>query len=160
MKFSAQEEYGLRCLVTLASEGEGGFLTIPQISDREGLTPSHVAKLLSILRKADFVASTRGQLGGYSLAKPPAQTTVRSVLEALGGRLYGKGFCERHSGLLPECVHDSTCLIRPLWTTVQEAVDQAIEGVTIQDILDGKLSSRQVVFHASREDSVKSASKN
>lgn len=147
MKFSAQEEYGLRCLVTLALEGEGGFLTIPQISDREGLTPSHVAKLLSILRKAGFVASTRGQAGGYSLAKVPSEITVRAVLEALGGRLYGEGFCERHSGLLAECVHDTGCLIRPLWTRIQTAVDVAIEGATIQQIMDGDLVAPQVVFH-------------
>jgi DNA-binding IscR family transcriptional regulator len=30
MKFSAQEEYGLRCLLTLARLGEGASITIPQ----------------------------------------------------------------------------------------------------------------------------------
>lgn len=146
MKFSAQEEYGLRCLVALALEGDGGFLTIPEISDREGLTPSHVAKLLSILRKAGFVSSTRGQAGGYSLAMKPNEINVRAVLEALGGRLYGEKFCERHSGLLARCVHDADCVVRPLWTRIQSAVDLAIEGMTVQQLIDGGVSPNMLAF--------------
>ncbi|ARU39689.1 hypothetical protein CCB80_00435 [Armatimonadetes bacterium Uphvl-Ar1] len=63
MKFSAQEEYGLRCLIALARKGVGQSMTIPEISDQEGLTSSHVAKILAILRRSGFVASTRGQSG-------------------------------------------------------------------------------------------------
>jgi len=148
MKFSAQEEYGLRCLVALASQGPGASLTIVEISEREGLTPSHVAKLLSILRKAGFVKSTRGQLGGYVMGLAPEDTLVGLVLETLGGKLYSDGFCERHSGLMAECVHDSDCLMRPLWNSVQNAVDRALEGVTIADLLENRIDKETVVFHA------------
>ncbi len=146
MKFSAQEEYGLRCLLSLAREGDDGFLTIPEISKREGLTPSHVAKLLSILRRAGFVNSTRGQLGGYSLGRRAKDMVVRDVLEALGGRLYDEGFCERHSGILTSCVHDTDCLIRPLWSNVQHAVDSVLSNVTVADLVAGELADRNVTF--------------
>lgn len=147
MKFSAQEEYGLRCLVTLGREGPGGFLTIPQISKREGLSSSHVAKLLSILRKAGFVSSTRGQAGGYMLAREPEKMLVGGILECLGGRLFSTEFCDRHTGVMPECVHESECVLRPVWTRVQAAVDVALEGMTLGDILNGTDSSRPIMFY-------------
>lgn len=139
MKFSAQEEYGLRCLIAIARQGEEGFLTIPEISRSEGLTPSHVAKLLAILRKSGFVSSTRGQAGGYSLAMPPAKMRVSAVLESLGGRLYSTGFCERHSGNEHECVHETDCLLSPLWTSIQYAVDSVVNKYTLEDILEARI---------------------
>lgn len=137
MKVSAQEEYGLRCMLSLAKEGQHGFLTIPEISRREGLTPSHVAKLLSILRRSGFVKSTRGQLGGYMLAAPADQMLVQDVLDALGGRLFDSLFCDRHHGLLLECSHEADCRIRPLWSRIQTAVDSVLEGLTLQDLVAG-----------------------
>lgn len=146
MKFSAQEEFGLRCLISIAREGEEGFLTILQISEREGLSGSHVAKLLSILRKHGFVKSVRGQQGGYRMARPPQAILVRDVLEALGGRLYDSGFCLRHAGLGESCVHETDCTLRPLWGTVQNAVDRVIAMITLQDLLDGKVDSPNAVM--------------
>ena len=87
MKFSAQEEYGLRCLLQIARLGPEGSLTIPEIARHEGMSPTHVAKLLMILRRDGFLASTRGQQGGYALALPPEKTYVGDVLASLGGRL-------------------------------------------------------------------------
>lgn len=139
MKFSAQEEYGLRCLLAIAKEGPTGSLTIPEIAQMEGLTPSHVAKLLAILRKSGFVKSTRGQLGGYTLAKGPSKMRVKDVLESLGGRLYHDGFCERHSGVESECVHETDCMLRPLWGNIQHAVDLVVNRYTVDDLLNNTI---------------------
>ncbi len=133
MKFSAQEEYGLRCLIEIARSGDS--LTIPQIAEREHLSEPHVAKLLTILRKAGFIRSTRGHTGGYRLSSPPEQIAVGRVLEALGGRLYEEGFCERHSGLTPTCAHGSSCAVQFLWDDIQRAVDLVVNRVTLADLL-------------------------
>lgn len=139
MKFSAQEEYGLRCLLALAKQGPGKSLTIPEISEMEGMTTSHVAKILSILRKAGFIKSTRGQLGGYTMGMPASQMVLRDVLEPLGGRMFGDGFCERHAGILNACVHETDCMLRPLWTSIQQAVDDVVGAYTVQDLMDNKV---------------------
>jgi len=139
MKLSAQEEYGLRCLVALANAHDKGGLTIVEISKAEGLTPSHVAKLMAILRRHDLVTSTRGQLGGYALSRPAAQIGLLQVLECLGGRIYNEGFCERHAGLLGECVHESECILRPLWNNIQAAVDSVLSRYSLADLVSGTI---------------------
>src|ERR1700730_16014554 len=98
MKLSAPEEYGLRCLLRVGRAGEGESLTIPELSRSEGISERHVAKMMRILRRGGFVRSTRGQSGGYSLARPADQIVLGHALAVLGGRLYEPAFCEGHSG--------------------------------------------------------------
>lgn len=135
MKFSAQEEYGLRCLIQIAKRGEGGSLTIPEISRLEGLTNTHAAKLLMILRKEGFITSARGQSGGYSLARKPNEIRIADVLNSLGGKLYDAEFCGRHSGALDICTHAVDCSVRSLWQVIQKAVDEVMENLTLADML-------------------------
>ena len=137
MKFSAQEEYGLRCLLQIARVGPHGSLSIPEISRLEGLTAPHVAKLLMILRRGGFVQSTRGQAGGYTLARPPALIAVGEVLAALGGRLYDDEFCTRHSGQAHVCAHDIGCSIRSVWQVIQDSVDRVLAEMTLEDLIGG-----------------------
>lgn len=132
MKFSAQEEYGLRCLVTV---GRKAGITIPEISRHEGLTEAHVAKLLMILRQGEFVTSTRGQTGGYALSRPAELINVNDVLAHLGGRLYDEEFCGKHSGKGDVCAHSFACTIRSLWSRVQDAVDAVLDEISLADII-------------------------
>lgn len=148
MKFSSQEEYGLRCLLQLAKRGEGASLTIPEIAKQEGITTTHAAKLLMVLRKAEFITSERGQSGGYTLARPPKDIKVGDVLEALGGKLYDEEFCRRHSGSLDICTHAVDCSVRSLWQIIQQAVDSVTERLTLADMLEP--DQPNVVFFSER----------
>lgn len=146
MKFSAQEEYGLRCLLALAGAEDGAMSTIPVIAKAEGLTQSHVAKLLALLRQSGFVNSTRGQAGGYALARPASQIRIREVLDCLGGRLLVDEHCARYSGTLDKCVHLSDCALHALWSDIQSAVDSVTDGLTLDQII---CSSSPVPIHLS-----------
>ena len=144
MKLSAQEEYGLRCLLHLARQPETS-LTIPEISQAEGLSTSNAAKILRILRRGGFIASERGARGGYSLARPPADIVVGEVLSVLGGRLYDPGFCDHFAGDGEVCQHSSIdCSVRSLWMSLQQAVDGVLSRTTLADLLhSGQQMARQ-----------------
>lgn len=135
MKVSAQEEYGLRCLLRVASAGVGGSVTISAIAEAEALSIAYVGKLMSVLRQSEFVDSVRGQAGGYVLSRPPENIAVAEVLAALGGRLFEPGFCDEFAGLERICTHSVDCSIRSLWRSVQHAVDSVLSGVTLKDLL-------------------------
>jgi Rrf2 family protein len=134
MKLSANEEYGIRCLLHIARSGEGGSVTIPEISRAEGITPAYVAKLLRILRRSGFIASIRGKAGGYSLSQPAEKIVIGEVLATLGGRLFESDFCDKHSGVGIICAHTIDCSVRSLWQTVQDAVDRVLSKMTLKDL--------------------------
>ncbi|MEZ5363321.1 MAG: Rrf2 family transcriptional regulator [Bryobacterales bacterium] len=68
MQFTSQEEYGLRCLLRLATAGDDVSMTIPEIANAEGVSQAYAAKLLRALREGGLVVAERGQAGGYRLA--------------------------------------------------------------------------------------------
>lgn len=138
MKLSANEEYGLRCLVRLGYTGLGGSLTIPEISHAEGVSPAYAAKILRVLRKGGFVKAARGKEGGYTLARPAEAIVIGEVIATLGGRLFESNFCESHTGQVPICTRSVDCSVRSLWRAVQVAVDHVLSRATLRDLLQNE----------------------
>ena len=135
MKLSSQEEYGLRCLLRVGRAGPEGSVTISELSRSEGISEPNVAKMMRVLRTAGLVQSTRGQAGGYALARPAGEIPVAEVLAALGGRLYEASFCDTHAGMERLCTHMPDCSIRSVWRKVQRAIDDVLEKITLKDLL-------------------------
>jgi Rrf2 family protein len=135
MKFSAQEEFGMRLLLRIAKSDSPHGLTIPEISELEGISIANAGKILRILRLAGFVESARGQTGGYKLKIPAHEIIVNDVLIELGGKLYESGFCELHAGIESICTNTIDCSIRSLWRTIQTMLDNVLSKITLQDLL-------------------------
>jgi Rrf2 family iron-sulfur cluster assembly transcriptional regulator len=136
MKISSQEEYGIRILIRIGDSHNMDGLTIPQISETEGLSQHYVAKLCRILRLAGFIKSTRGKEGGYTLAKSTTDISVLEILYALGGKLFSPDFCEHHSGMLENCRHAGICSVRFVWQLVQNSVDQVLNGISLHNLIE------------------------
>jgi Rrf2 family protein len=136
MKLSANEEYGMRCLVRLGYAEQG--LTIPEISQAEGVSPAYAAKVLRTLRKAGFIKAARGKEGGYTLARPAESIVIGDVMDLLGGRLFESTFCDDHSGQAAICTRSVDCSVRSLWRAVQVAVDQVLSKTTLRDLMQNE----------------------
>ncbi len=135
MKFSTQEEFGMRLLLRIAKSDSTHGLTIPEISELEGISIANAGKILRILRLASFIESARGQTGGYKLKKPANEIIVNDVMTALGGKLYESGFCDLHAGIENICTNTIDCSIRSLWRTIQRMIDDVLSQITLQDML-------------------------
>lgn len=125
----------MRCLLCLAEQGKGSTLTIPEMSETEGISEAYAGKLLRILRRAGFVKASRGKIGGYALAKPADEILVGDVMNVLDSPLFEGGFCESHSGQVDTCVRSTDCSLRGLWHAVQVAVDEVLRKTTLADLL-------------------------
>ncbi len=140
MKFSAQEEYGLRCLIRIARFYEmDKALTIPEISRGEGISEHVTAKILRALRLGGFIESARGHLGGYTLARSPQNILIGNVLKELGGKLYDETFCSSHSKGDLLCTITSDCSVRSLWVLIQKSVDSVVGKMNLSDLMNGYL---------------------
>jgi Rrf2 family protein len=145
MKISAQEEYGLRCLVQLAALPPGESLTLPQIADREGISTANAGKLMWLLNKADFVHSTRGTKGGYSLARPADKIRLSEIIKVLDADVLDK-HCESYTGVLDSCVHKGDCGIRPVIVGLHAIVENALSQITLAQLV-GTESAVDAMFH-------------
>jgi len=79
-------------------------------------------------------------------------------MAVLGGRIFDSRFCDRHSGAYALCAHTSDCSIRPVWRTIQEAIDAVLAQMTLRDLLRNEadmkawVSLRAVPLAVVRED--------
>ncbi|MBZ4191164.1 RrF2 family transcriptional regulator [Niabella beijingensis] len=135
MKITAQEEYGLRILIRLASCKDEEGLSIPQLSEAEGLTTHYAAKIARTLRMANFIRSTPGNKGGYILARPAGEVVIKEVLEALGGVLFDTSFCGAHKGNMRFCTNSVDCSARSLWQILQLTIDKLLVQITLSDLI-------------------------
>ncbi len=137
MKLSANEEYGIRCLVRIGYADAKG-LTIPEMSQAEGVSPAYAAKILRVLRKGGFVKAARGKEGGYTLARPAEEIVIGDVVTLLGGKLFETDFCDSHSGQVAICTRSVDCSVRSLWRAVQVSIDRVLSKATLRDLLQSE----------------------
>ena len=145
MKISAQEEYGLRCLLQLATLRDDESLTLPQIAEREGVSVANAGKLMWLLNKAGFVQAIRGTKGGYSLARPAREIRLNEVIKVLDADEINS-HCESYTGVLQTCVHKGDCGIRPVIVGLHEIVENALSQITLAQLV-GNEATVDATFH-------------
>jgi Rrf2 family protein len=145
MKVSAQEEYGLRCLLQLARLADGESLTLAQMAEREGISPANAGKLLWVLNKAGLVASNRGTKGGYRLARPADEIRLSEVIKVHDEDVVSS-HCQSYTGLLDACVHTGNCGIRPVIVGLQDIIEQALSNITLAQLL-GNEANVETTLH-------------
>ena len=145
MKISAQEEYGLRCLLQLAMLKDDESLTLPQIAELEGISQANAGKLMWLLNKAGFVQATRGTKGGYTLSRPASEIRLNEVIKVLDADEINN-HCEGYKGILDTCVHKGGCGIRPVIVGLHEIVQEALSQITLAQLV-GEESQVDATFH-------------
>jgi Rrf2 family iron-sulfur cluster assembly transcriptional regulator len=144
MKITAQEEYGLRCLLRL-TKAQSGSITLPEVAAAEGLSVPYAAKLMAVLRHAGVLESVRGRSGGYKLAKPADEIGLGSLLLTLGEPLFEEHeYCQKHAGSeAPNgvCTNKATCTLKSLWQTLELFMRRTLDQITLADLIqhEGRL---------------------
>jgi FeS assembly SUF system regulator len=105
-----------------------------------GLAPPTASKVLKTLTRHGLVKSRRGSMGGYLLARPPAQISIADVVDAMEGR-FGLTECSVASGL---CAQEDSCGIRTQWQGLNGIVRQALNRVTLSDMAPTSLTAPAV----------------
>ena len=136
MNVSALEEYGLRCAARLAILKDNETLSAPEIAELEGLSVEYVSKFMLHLKKASLVRTVRGVNGGFALARPPSQISLKEVFDALGGkRRVNEEFCNSFAGKSDTCVRMDGCTIRPFWKILSLYIEEFTKEMTLQDLV-------------------------
>ena len=102
-----------------------------EIAEATGIAAPTVSKILKILAKAHVLSSTRGVKGGYTLSREPARITVASVISALEGPIALTECTASHKS----CDQAAGCRIQGNWHLINQRISQALESVTLADLI-------------------------
>lgn len=102
-----------------------------EISTATGIALPTVSKILKLLVKTGILSSIRGAKGGYALVQTPEKITVAAVITALEGPI-SLTECSTSDH---DCEQVSACQIGNNWRLVNRTVQQALESVTLADMM-------------------------
>ena len=141
MRITTWAEYGLICALHLARRADEGPVTGRDLATRERLPADYVEQILLRLRRAGIVRSVRGARGGYALAHPAGDITVRAVIAASELETFELHWAT-HPVVGHRCSAASSCSIRPVWRMLQRRIDDVLDSVKLADLLDDELVVR------------------
>ncbi|MCR5045758.1 MAG: Rrf2 family transcriptional regulator [Treponema sp.] len=133
MKISSRGRYALRFMIYLALHSNGNFIALKDVSDNEGISIKYLEQITGLLSKNGLLLSVRGPAGGYKLSKAADQYTAGEILRVTEGDLSPVAADESDGNLADG---KERANIQPFWDGLQKAIDDYLDGVTLQDLLE------------------------
>ncbi|MFW6050082.1 MAG: SUF system Fe-S cluster assembly regulator [Myxococcota bacterium] len=131
LRISKLADYGIVLASQMAARGD--VLAVSDLSAETGIPQPTASKVLKRLARAGVAVSQRGARGGYRLARGAEEVTLAEILVAIEGPIaVTECSTEEHAG---ECDFEGTCDVQPSWRFINRAVQQALEGIRLSDLV-------------------------
>jgi Rrf2 family transcriptional regulator, iron-sulfur cluster assembly transcription factor len=118
-------------------------MPLSAIAERQMISLAYLEQLFGKLRKAGLVESVRGRSGGYRLARGAGTITVADVMTAVAENT-AMTRCGVDAG--EPCLAGKRCLTHDLWDALGDHIDQFLAGVTLQQLIDGRVGRARGPF--------------
>ncbi len=138
MKVSTKGRYALRLMVDLAIHYNCGFVSLKDISDRQGISKKYLEQIIAVFAKSHLLRTNRGSQGGYMLAVSPDQCTVGDILRLTEGSISIVDCVDQDPQI---CDRITFCPTLPVWKGLSKLINEYLDGITLQDIIDQHVSS-------------------
>jgi Rrf2 family transcriptional regulator, cysteine metabolism repressor len=133
MKLTARSEYALLALVHLARQNAGEVVSADSIARAKAIPPKFLEQILLTLKRARYLHSTKGQRGGYQLAKPADAVTLAEIVRLFDGALAPTESTSKYF-YSPSPIEKERRLLR-LFREIRDSVSNRLEAATIADML-------------------------
>ncbi len=130
MRLTRGADYGARGIIYLAAMPPDSVVLVKDIASAEGLPESYLSKIFQDLAKDGLVRSHRGAKGGFSLARPAEEITLRQVIEAIEGPIA----VSRCLSASESCDSETTCPMRPVLAEAQVQLVAVLDRTTLKDL--------------------------
>ncbi|MDD5795688.1 MAG: Rrf2 family transcriptional regulator [Oscillospiraceae bacterium] len=133
MTFSTKGRYALRVMIDLAVYSNGDYIALKDIAKRQEISLKYLEQVISLLNKAGFLQSMRGNNGGYKLAKNPKEYTAGDILRATEGSLAPISCLQNTPN---QCERRDKCTTISFWEKYYQIVTDYVDNVTLNDLAE------------------------
>lgn len=133
MKLTSRSEYALLALVYLARRNATGYVSVETIAEAQNIPQKFLEQIMLALKHAKYVRSSKGQHGGYCLAKPADKISLAEIIRLLDGALAPTESVSRY-------FYESTPIekekrIIRVFKDIRDYVADKMENTTIADVV-------------------------
>ncbi|MCX6935007.1 MAG: Rrf2 family transcriptional regulator [Verrucomicrobia bacterium] len=135
MQLSKKTDYALRVLFTLAEHYGRGPIPIRELARRNDVPKRFLEHILLDCKSQNWVSSTAGKEGGYSLAKKPSNISMGEVVRYFDGFLAPIP-CVSVKSYIP-CTQESVCRFRRVLLEIRNYVAKIMDQASIAKVMLG-----------------------
>jgi len=132
VKISTKGRYSLNMLLDLAEHKNDGYISLKDISERQGISKKYLEQIVTQLSHPDILRTNRGNKGGYMLAKEPDKYTVGQILRITEGGLSPVSCLADETN---QCEKSECCKTLWVWQGLEKIINKYLDDITLQDIL-------------------------
>lgn len=131
LQLSTRSRYGLRLMIALGVRYAEGITLMKDVSRSEAISEKYLGQIIIPLKAAGLVSSQRGSHGGYALAKPPEQVTVKDIVEAIEGEIVPVPCTD----VAEPCGRAGQCAATKVWKRLAEDMKKSLSSFTLADLV-------------------------
>ena len=144
IRITRLSDYGIVLLASFARPPERSMHNARDLATESHLPRPVVSKILKVLAREGLLVSHRGAKGGYSLARRPAEISVAEIIGALEGPI-----ALTECSIVPgACDLEPTCSTRTPWQQVNRAIREALEDLSLREMVQALPQAQQVANRA------------
>ncbi len=131
MHISTRTRFAVQMMVDMAVYESDGNVKIKDMARRQNISVKYMEQIITVLSKAGYVKGERGPQGGYRLGMKAEDITAGEIVRLMEGTDDRDG--PDGEG---ECPWISRCVEMGLWSRVDAAIGEILDGTTILDLID------------------------
>ncbi|MCR5621516.1 MAG: Rrf2 family transcriptional regulator [Treponema sp.] len=133
MRISTRGRYALRFMIDLAQHSGPDFITLKDVSGRQGISVKYLEQITSLLSKFGLLLSVRGPSGGYKLARKPEEYTAGEILRVTEGDMAPVACLAEK---VNSCPRKASCPTLSFWEGLDGVIRNYLDGTTLKDLAD------------------------
>ncbi|MFA5479064.1 MAG: Rrf2 family transcriptional regulator [Candidatus Muiribacteriota bacterium] len=130
MKISTRGRYASRALVEIVINEEKGAVSLTKISEKTGISVRYLEQIMRKLKKHNIVKTEQGVKGGYVLARPASEITLKNIVDILEGEDYPVKCVTNPDS----CERIDTCGMLHVWKEVHYSIAAVLEKYSIKEL--------------------------
>jgi len=133
MLLTKASEYALLSLIMISEKDTPQ--DVDSLSTQLGISKSFLAKILQSLAKENILKSFKGTKGGFILAIPPENLTLKVIIESAEKKPTKVFECSLPEAKCPSGKEDF-CKILPVLVKLQMKIDLFLDKITLKDMIE------------------------
>ena len=130
MRLTTKGRYAVTAILDVALYECNGPVSVSDVAERQGLSPSYLEKLFSHLKKKGLVSGRKGPGGGYKLTESSHLITIANVIDAVNETVDAT-----KCGGSKNCRGQGRCITHDLWAGLSNEIRNFLEGVSLSQLV-------------------------
>lgn len=127
MKLSSKSLTAIKMFVDLGEHYQEDFISLVDIANRKDVSKKFLEQIVIPYKKAGLLIGSRGNQGGYKLARAPHLITLKEIIEVSENSLFEK--------------QNEGNLIKEILKELDQRIDEYFSSITLSSLVDKQIAS-------------------